>query len=63
MSAMQNVQMKSSSTDVSEAIFASDLEKIAKPIGTFAGSPTFIVKMRNGMSVAADTGDQGGGQN
>jgi hypothetical protein len=33
------------------------------PIGTFAGSQDIIVRIRNGKPVAANTGDQGGGQN
>jgi hypothetical protein len=33
------------------------------PVGTFGGSQDFIVRIRNGSSVAANTGDQGGGQN
>ena len=33
------------------------------PVGTFGGSEDFIVRIRNGSSVAANTGDQGGGQN
>lgn len=33
------------------------------PIGTFAGSQEFILRIRNGKPVAANTGDQGGGQN
>ena len=33
------------------------------PIGTFAGSQDFILRVRNGKPVAANTGDQGGGQN
>jgi hypothetical protein len=33
------------------------------PIGTFAGSQEFILRIRNGDPVAANTGDQGGGQN
>jgi hypothetical protein len=35
----------------------------AKPVGTFGGSIDFILRIRNGKPVAADTGDQGGGQN
>jgi hypothetical protein len=34
-----------------------------KPVGTFGGSIDFILRIRNGKPVAADTGDQGGGQN
>jgi hypothetical protein len=33
------------------------------PIGTFAGSQEFILRICNGEPVAANTGDQGGGQN
>jgi hypothetical protein len=33
------------------------------PIGTFADSQEFILRIRNGKPVAANTGDQGGGQN
>ena len=33
------------------------------PIGTFGGSEDFIVRIRKGSPVAANTGDQGGGQN
>jgi len=33
------------------------------PIGSFAGSQDFLIRIRNGKLVAADTGDQGGGQN
>jgi len=33
------------------------------PIGTFADSEEFILRIRNGKPVAANSGDQGGGQN
>jgi hypothetical protein len=36
---------------------------VGKPIGPFAGSEDFIIRIRNGKLVTADTGDQGGGQN
>jgi hypothetical protein len=32
------------------------------PIGTFADSQEFILRIRNGKPIAANTGDQGGGQ-
>jgi hypothetical protein len=38
------------------------LEEIV-PIGTFAGSKDFVLRIRHGKPVAANTGDQGGGQN
>jgi hypothetical protein len=40
-----------------------DLFKTRTPIGGFAGSQDFLIRVRNGKLVAADTGDQGGGQN
>ena len=36
---------------------------LCQPIGTFAGTEDLILRVRNGYIVAADTGDQGGGQN
>jgi hypothetical protein len=42
-------------------------EKIALqgciPVGTFAGSDDFVVRIRDGRPTPSDTGDQGGGQN
>jgi hypothetical protein len=35
---------------------------MGKPVGAFGGSKDFILRFRNGELVAADTGDQGGGQ-
>jgi hypothetical protein len=40
-----------------------ELSGAVKPVGTFGGSIDFILRIRNGKAVAADTGDQGGGQN
>ena len=40
-----------------------DLLKTRTPIGTFAGPQDFVIRIRNGKLVAANTGDQGGGQN
>jgi hypothetical protein len=37
--------------------------KMAKSVGTFGGPTDLILRFRNGEPVAADTGDQGGGQN
>jgi len=36
---------------------------ISVPVGSFAGTLERIIRIRNGQAVAADTGDQGGGQN
>jgi hypothetical protein len=33
------------------------------PMGTFGGSQDFILRIRNGSPIIANTGDQGGGQN
>jgi hypothetical protein len=38
------------------------LMRMGKPVGAFGGSKDFILRFRNGELVAADTGDQGGGQ-
>jgi hypothetical protein len=59
MNALQNDQKQVTSATVS----AVDLKRTAKSIGTFAGSKDSILRFRNGELVAADTGDQGGGQN
>ena len=45
------------------AISTANLVTMSKPIDTFAGSEDFIMRIRNGKLVTADTGDQGGGQN
>jgi hypothetical protein len=39
------------------------LQSISEPVGTFGGSEDRIIRIRNGKIVAANTGDQGGGQN
>jgi hypothetical protein len=39
------------------------LEFIRVPLGSFAGTLERILIVRHGEVVAADTGDQGGGQN
>jgi hypothetical protein len=33
------------------------------PVGTFSGSRDFVLRIRNGKPIPANTGDQGGGQN
>jgi hypothetical protein len=65
MNALQNdqKQVTSYSKDSRATVSAVDLKRTAKPIGTFAGSKDSILRFRNGELVAADTGDQGGGQN
>ena len=40
-------------------ISTANLVTMGKPIGTFAGSEDFIIRIRNGKLVTADTGDQG----
>jgi hypothetical protein len=65
MSALQNdqKQVTSHSKDSPVAISVVDLMSMAKPIGTFAGSKDSILRFRSGELVAADTGEQGAGQN
>jgi hypothetical protein len=53
-----------SGTDtVATAISLEELVANLVPIGTFAGTNDFVVRLRNGQPIAANTGDQGGGQN
>ena len=40
-----------------------DLLKARRPIGRFAGPQDFVIRIRDGELVPANTGDQGGGQN
>ena len=40
-----------------------DVTKMAKSIGTFGGPTDLILRFRDGELIAADTGDQGEGQN
>jgi hypothetical protein len=65
MNALQNDKKKvpNHSKGSPVTISAVDLARKAKPRGTFAGSKDSILRFRNGELVAADTGDQGGGQN
>jgi len=65
MNALQNEQNQVTNRpkNSTATISAVDLMRMAKPIGTFGGSTDFILKFRKGQLVAADTGDQGGGQN
>jgi hypothetical protein len=65
MNALQNEQKQGTKHPKSAAATIStvDLMKMAKPIGTFGSPADFVLRIRNGAAVAADTGDQGGGQN
>jgi hypothetical protein len=65
MKAVQNDQKPGTSYPKDSPIANSTaaLMKMAKRIGDFAGSTDFILRFRNGKLVAADTGEQGGGQN
>jgi hypothetical protein len=64
VNALQNDQQGTSHPkDSPISVSAVDLMKTAKPIGTFAGSKDFILRFRNRELIAADTGDQGEGQN
>jgi hypothetical protein len=65
MSSPQNdqKQVTNHSKDSPATISEVDLTGMAKPIGTLAGSKDSILRFRSGELVAADTGEQGGGQN
>jgi hypothetical protein len=36
---------------------------VTAPMGTFAGTNDFVIRIRNGKPIAANIGAQGGGQN
>ena len=65
MNAVQNDQKAGTSypKDSPIANSTATLMRMGKPVGAFGGSKDFILRFRNGELVAADTGDQGGGQN
>ena len=52
-----------SESQVSGVFSLEQLEEMGVPIGTFGGSHDFMVRIRDGALVAANTGTQGGGQN
>jgi hypothetical protein len=54
------VESKKPSADVS---LPPEVLALCKPVGTFAGTEDFILRVRNGQVVAADSGDQRDGQN
>ena len=61
MNAVQtSVKFATKEGDSLRAVFP--LEEFV-PIGTFAGSQDFVLRIRKGKPIAANTGDQGGGQN
>jgi hypothetical protein len=47
----------------SKTISLEELTALGTPIGTFAGTTDFVVRIRNGKPIAANAGGQGGGQN
>ena len=53
-------ESKKPSADVS---LPPEVLALCKPVGTFAGTDDLILRVRNGQVVAADSGDQGNGQN
>jgi hypothetical protein len=50
-------------TGFSQTISLEELGATGTPIGTFADATDFVVRIRNGKPIAANTGGQGGGQN
>ena len=53
-----------SGTDtVATTVSLEELVASLAPIGTFAGTNDFVIRIRNGKPIAANTRDQGGGQN
>jgi hypothetical protein len=52
-----------SGTEFSQTISLDELAASGTAMGTFADKTDFVVRIRNGKPIAANTGDQGGGQN
>jgi hypothetical protein len=65
MNTLQHDQQPETSYPKSSSVTdsAARLLKMAKPVGAFGGSKDLVLRFRNGELIAADTGDQGGGQN
>jgi len=65
LNALQNDQKQVTNRpkDSPPAISGAELMGKAKFIGAFGGPTDLILRFRNGELVAADTGDQGAGQN
>jgi hypothetical protein len=59
---MVEMNLQPTGKDWPTSTAAISLEECA-PIGTFAGTKDFVVRIRDGKPAAANTGDQGGGQN
>ena len=59
---MVEMNLEPTGKDRPSSMEAISLEECA-PIGTFAGTNDFVVRIRDGKPAAANTGDQGGGQN
>jgi hypothetical protein len=64
---MVEMNLESTGKDRPGSMAAVSLEAVSleecAPIGTFAGTNDFVVRIRDGKPAAANTGDQGGGQN
>jgi hypothetical protein len=64
MNIQKNIQTQTQTNERQHSsLHAPDLSKLRQPVGSFAGSQDYVVRIRDGQFVAADTGDQGGGQN
>ena len=62
----EQISKPSATTDSSKfakAISLEELAAIGTPSGTFADTTDIVIRIRNGKPIAANAGDQGGGQN
>jgi hypothetical protein len=59
---IMQINLASSGKETTDSIATISPEQCA-PIGTFADSNDFVVRIRDGRPIAANTGEQGGGQN
>jgi len=53
----------SSESRLSGMFSLEQLKEMGVPIGTFGGSHDFVVRIRDGVLIAANAGTQGAGQN
>jgi hypothetical protein len=59
---MEEMNLAPAGKDQLQSMETISLDECA-PVGTFAGTKDFIIRVRDGQPAPANTGDQGGGQN
>jgi hypothetical protein len=59
----QHQKINQTSDQEESSLPANDFSELCEPVGSFAGPRDFVLRIRKGKAVPADTGEQGGGQN